>query len=280
MRTLLHLSDLHFGRVDPALLDPLLATAREVAPDLIVVSGDLTQRARRSEFIAARAFLDALPGPKLVVPGNHDVPLYNLFARFFQGLDRYQRHISADVEPFHTDDTIAVLGINTARSLARAGGRVSPRQIECIRSRMCGLGGGVVKVVVTHHPFDLPENSAHGDVVGRARQAMRAIAGCGVDVILSGHLHQIHTGHSAERFEVGGHSTLIIQAGTATSTRERGERNSFNVLRLTRQRIQVERRVWHPDSKAFAAASQEQFERSPGGWLRPAPSQGALALDG
>src|SRR5690242_8777714 len=100
MRTILHLSDLHFGRTDPALIDPLLAAAREIAPDVVVVSGDLTQRARRAEFAAARAFLDALPSPQIVIPGNHDVPLYDVFSRFFRRLDRYQRTITEDLEPF------------------------------------------------------------------------------------------------------------------------------------------------------------------------------------
>jgi 3',5'-cyclic AMP phosphodiesterase CpdA len=213
----------------------------------------------------------------MAVPGNHDVPLYNIFSRLFRGLARYKRYITDDLEPFYADDTIAVLGINTARSLAIAGGRVSPQQIASIKARMCGLGRSVVKVLVTHHPFDLPEGSVHQDIVGRAREAMTAIAGCGVDVILSGHLHLIHTGHSAERFEVGGHSTLIVQAGTATSTRGRGEQNSFNVLRLTHQHIEVERRVWHEASGAFAASSREIFARTPAGWVRPPPSQGVPA---
>lgn len=269
MRTLLHLSDLHFGRIDHAILDPLIATAREVAPDLVVVSGDLTQRARSAQFAEARVFLDALPGPRIVVPGNHDVPLYNLFDRFFRALDKYKRHITEDLEPFHVDDEIAVLGINTARSFTIKDGRISEQQIETIRAKMCALGAAMTKIVVTHHPFDLPENSPHG-LVGRAAEAMATIARCGVDVILSGHLHLIHTGHSAERFDVDGHSSLIIQAGTATSTRGRGEANSFNVIRAGGGQISVERHVWQADAGAFTAASIERFEESPRGWVRAA----------
>ncbi len=267
MRTLVHLSDLHFGRVDEAILAPLIEKTRAAAPHVVVVSGDLTQRARSAEFVAARAFLDALPTPRIVVPGNHDVPLYNVFDRFFRSLDKYRQHITTDLEPFYVDEEIAVLGINTARALTFKDGRINERQIEKIRERMCELGAEMTKIVVTHHPFDLPENSPHG-VVGGAGQAMATIARCGVDVILSGHLHLIHTGHSAERFDAGGHSSLIIQAGTATSTRGRGEANSFNVIHIDGRRIRIERNVWQPEAAAFTTSRVEQFEESPRGWVR------------
>ncbi|EYF02967.1 metallophosphoesterase family protein [Chondromyces apiculatus] len=269
MRTLLHLSDLHFGRVDADLLDPLRDTAQEIAPDLVVVSGDLTQRAKCHEFVAARAFLDSLPFPQIVVPGNHDVPLYDVLARFFRGLGRYRKYITADLAPFWTGDGIAVLGVNTARALTIKDGRVSWSQIEGIKARMCGLGDEVIKVLVTHHPFDLPEGSHHKKLVGRAREALVALDGCGIDMILSGHLHVTHTGHSAERLNVGGHSTLIVQAGTATSTRGRGEMNSFNVVRISRQRAEVEQRVWDPETRKFETNARQAFERSAHGWVRP-----------
>ncbi|AUX49138.1 metallophosphoesterase [Sorangium cellulosum] len=269
MRTLVHLSDLHFGRVDKAILQPLIDRIKAIEPHVIVISGDLTQRARSAEFVEARKFLDELPSPQIVVPGNHDVPLYNLFDRFFRALDKYQKHITEDLSPFHVDEEIAVLGINTARSFTIKEGRINARQIAEIKARMCRLAPEVTKIVVTHHPFDLPENSPHG-VVGRARQAMVAIANCGVDVILSGHLHLSHTGHSAERFDVGGHSSLIIQAGTATSTRGRGEQNAFNVIRIDGKMIRIERNFWQPEGSLFGIAGTEQFEETARGWVRAA----------
>ena len=117
MRTVVHLSDLHFGRTDDAVIQPLVSAIREIAPDVIAVSGDLTQRARREQFRAARAFLDRLAAPKIIVPGNHDVPLYDVFRRFLRPLARYRRYITGDLQPFYGDEEIAVLGINTARSL-------------------------------------------------------------------------------------------------------------------------------------------------------------------
>src|SRR6267143_6988102 len=109
MRTLVHLSDLHFGRVDKQLIDPLISAVTEVSPDLVAVSGDLTQRARSHQFREARVFLDALPKPQIVVPGNHDVPLHNPFTRFLQPLDKYRRYITDDLEPAYVDEEIVVV---------------------------------------------------------------------------------------------------------------------------------------------------------------------------
>jgi 3',5'-cyclic AMP phosphodiesterase CpdA len=263
VRTLVHLSDLHFGRVDKQLLAPLARAVRAAAPQLVVVSGDLTQRAKSAEFRDARRFLDTLPAPLLVVPGNHDVPLYNLFQRFFQPLDKYRRHIAHDVEPAYVDDEIAVLGVNTARSSVFKGGRINPAQIARVRNRFAALARNVTRIVVTHHPFDLPPGHGSRALVGRARLAMRAFADCGADILLAGHLHASHAGDTAARYEF---SALFIQAGTATSVRGRGEVNSFNVVQIDTPRVRVERFGWTGDQ--FAVASTESFERRPVGWQR------------
>src|SRR5207237_7158700 len=149
MRTLVHLSDLHFGRLDERMVEPLLATIRETRPDAVAVSGDLTQRARSDQFKAARAFLDALPRvPLIVVPGNHDVPLYNVWARFAQPLDKFRRYITDDLEPFFADEEIATLGLNTARALTTKHGRVNPRTVARIRERLCPFRDELVKLAV------------------------------------------------------------------------------------------------------------------------------------
>ena len=113
MRTVIHLSDLHFGRIDDAILAPLIEQINAATPDLVVVSGDLTQRARSAQFIAARQFLDALPHPKIIVPGNHDVPLHNVFDRFVRPLEKFRRYVCDDLTPVYIDDEIAVVGMNT-----------------------------------------------------------------------------------------------------------------------------------------------------------------------
>jgi 3',5'-cyclic AMP phosphodiesterase CpdA len=280
MRVLLHLSDLHFGRVDPATLDPLVAAAETIRPDLVVVSGDLTQRARRSEFRAARDFLAMLPSPQIVVPGNHDVPLYNVLFRFVRPLEGYRRHITDDLEPYYQDEEIAVIGINTARSLTFKGGRINERQVGRVRDRLCALPDGTVRIIVTHHPFDLPEGRMDAELVGRARMAMETFVECGADVILSGHLHVSHTTHTAIRYKLPGRSALLVQAGTATSTRERGERNSFNVLRIERPKISVERYVWQPVERQFTPGAVETFRRTDEGWERASSKDTGVKVEG
>jgi len=268
MRTLVHLSDLHFGRVDTQLVDPLIKTIEEIGPNLVAVSGDLTQRARSWQFREARAFLDRLPQPQIVVPGNHDVPLHNLLARFFQPLNKYRRYITDELQPVHADEEIVVVGVNTARSLTIKGGRINESQVANLRETFCALSDDVVKTVVTHHPFDLPEGHDERDLVGRARMAMNLLAECGADLFLAGHLHVGHTGHTAKRYNIRGHSALVVQAGTATSTRERGEANSFNVIRTDHPHITVERMTWEPATGSFAVAGKEEFRHSPDGWIR------------
>jgi 3',5'-cyclic AMP phosphodiesterase CpdA len=268
MRKVVHLSDLHFGRVDYRLLEPLASAVNSLRPHAVAVSGDLTQRARSHQFTEARKFLDTLPGPQIVVPGNHDVPLYNLFARFARPLTKFRRHITDDLEPFYADEELAILGINTARSLTSKYGRINERQIEGMRARMCDLADDVAKIVVTHHPFDLPEGHDPNELVGRAELAMKALASCGADILLAGHLHVGHTGYTAKRYKTEGHSALVISAGTATSTRSRGESNSFNLIRINHPHVKVERHSWQDAAGKFVLSLSEHFEHTPGGWKR------------
>jgi 3',5'-cyclic AMP phosphodiesterase CpdA len=264
MRTIVHLSDLHFGRIDPPILEPLARAVTAAKPDLVAISGDLTQRAKPSQFKEARVFLDRLPEPQLVVPGNHDIPLYQVWVRLTQPLTRFTRYITADLFPQHVDEEIAVLGVNTARALLAKGGRVNHEQVGHICEQFGRIDRSPVRIVVTHHPFDLPEGSTHR-LIGRAQMAVEALAKCGVDIFLSGHLHLIHRGTTA-RYNVAGYSALVIQAGTASSTRDRGELNSFNVLKIETNRIGLETHTWHPEQGEFTVSETRQFQRTEGGW--------------
>lgn len=268
MRSIVHLSDIHFGRVNHHVISPLIEAITKISPDLVAVSGDLTQRARAHQFKEARAFLDRLPTPQIVVPGNHDVPLHNVAARFLQPLRKYRRHITDDLRPYYYDDEIAVLGVNTARSLTIKEGRINEEQVAWMSERLCACHPGVVKIVVTHHPFDLPEGHDERDLVGRARMAMEALARCGADLFLAGHLHVSHTSHSATRYNINGHSALVVQAGTAASDRGRGEENSFNVLRIERPQIAVERFEWQPEHGEFGLVMTERFRHTSDGWVQ------------
>jgi 3',5'-cyclic AMP phosphodiesterase CpdA len=266
MRTIVHLSDLHFGRTDDALLEPLAAVIQHIAPDLVAVSGDLTQRARISQFKAARAFLDQLPKPQIVVPGNHDVPLYDVVSRFTRPLAKYRRYVTSDLEPYYADDEIAALGINTARSLTFKRGRINARQMESAQRRLCSLPAGVIKIIVTHHPFDLPAGHDLGDRVGRASLAMKMLSLCRCDLLLAGHLHISGIGSTVLSYVDQEHEAIIVQAGTATSTRARGEVNSFNVLRIEQSRIEIGRNAWDAALASFTPVASESFERTAAGW--------------
>jgi 3',5'-cyclic AMP phosphodiesterase CpdA len=267
MRTVIHLSDLHFGRIDPAILTPLITFIGQMNPELVAVSGDLTQRARTVEFLAAKEFLAAIPFPKIVVPGNHDVPLHNLFARFVRRLDRYQRYITPDLQPVFTDTQIVVVGVNTARAFTWKDGRINRRQLEQLRGTLKNAPSGTTKIVVTHHPFDLP-TGASGRVVGRSRLAIKTLAECGVDLLLAGHFHIADTSRTAKRYELPGYSAIIVSSGTSTSTRGRGQPNSLNVIRVDEARLTIERRIWRPTSSLFEVLSIEQFHRAQDGWVR------------
>jgi 3',5'-cyclic AMP phosphodiesterase CpdA len=274
MRVIVHLSDLHFGRVDAPLLEPLLAVIKATEPNLVAVSGDLTQRARTEQFQQAKAFLDRIPFPRLVVPGNHDISLHNLFERFVRPLRKYREHIATDLAPFHFDGEIAVLGLNTARSLTTKYGRINSLQVHTIARRFAPLGREITKILVTHHPFDLPPGyDDQNQLVGRAERAMTVLAKAGVDLMLSGHLHLAHTGLTAKRYKIEGHSALVVQAGTAISTRGRGEANSFNVLRVDSERIAVERILWRPEAGSFQLASTLTYCRGDSGWHATAESR-------
>jgi 3',5'-cyclic AMP phosphodiesterase CpdA len=267
MRTIVHVSDLHFGRVDPALLEPLRDAVHELHPELLVVSGDLTQRARRAQFKRAAAFLDTLPRPQLVVPGNHDVPLYDVARRFLAPLARFRRSIEAEEFPYYEDAEIAAIGVNTARSLTFKGGRINHEQVAEVERRFRGLPEPVTRIVVSHHPFDLPEGGDESDLVGRAGMAMQAFAGCGVDVFLSGHLHATHAGSTARRYRIEGYAALVVQAGTATSTRERGEANAFNVLRIGARSLGLETWSWRAPEGRFRPSAPHRFAWIEGrGW--------------
>lgn len=271
MRLLAHISDLHFGTENPAVAAALIADLRAVDPSLLIVSGDLTQRARQSQFLDARHYLAHLPSPQLVVPGNHDVPLYDVFRRFFAPLKRYCRFITSDLSPFYRDQDLAVLGINTARSLTWKNGRISFEQLERIRSVFQPIHPPGFKVLVTHHPFIPPRRMGEPGVqlVGRAAHALEVIDQCKVDLLLAGHLHHGYTGDVRTFYPARKRSIIAVQAGTAISKRLRGDPNAYNVIALEPERIQIMVRTWQ--SKGFAESLRLDYMLQEGNWvLNPA----------
>jgi 3',5'-cyclic AMP phosphodiesterase CpdA len=271
MALIAHLSDLHFGAHEPAVVAGAEAWLADFRPDLIVVSGDFTQRARIDEYRAAAAFLDrieALGLATLGVPGNHDVPLYDFVRRFARPLHRYRRYIDDDLCPWFENEALAVLGINTARSLTFKDGRISHAQMAIIRERFQDVPADRTRILVTHHPlFAMPigEAGEPSEAVGRHGEALQAIADAGVHILLAGHFHRSFT-ESARRMVKNAGPALVIQAGTATSTRLRhGEVQSFNLIHAVRSdRIDVQVVAW--DGAAFQAGSRAGFAYDGENW--------------
>jgi 3',5'-cyclic AMP phosphodiesterase CpdA len=265
VRTLAHLSDLHFGRVDTELEEALLRDLAEVRPHLVVVSGDLTQRARQSQFAAARRFLDRLPAPHLVVPGNHDIPLYDVVRRAVRPLHRYRRMIQDELMPTFRDEELAVLGLTTARAAAWKEGRISREQIEAIRW-LGSVDTSRLRVLVTHHPFIPPPPNGRRTppLVGRGIDALRMAAESGVDLCLGGHLHLGYTGN-AGAFHAGlSRSIVVAQASTAISHRRRGEPNGYNVVEYEGDRLEIEARV--AAGAGYTPLRRAAFARTATGW--------------
>ena len=271
MRTLAHISDVHFGREDPELVKVLIESIAAARPDIVVISGDLTQRAKKKQFKAARAFLETLPAvPQVVVPGNHDVSWTNMFERALRPLARYRRYITDDMEPFVEAGEIAVAGINTVRAGAVKDGRINRRQMKTACEQFGRADAAAVRVVVMHHPIDLAESDLEHTLVGRSEAAMVEFARCRVDLFLSGHLHAGLTLATSRRYRLKGYSAVMAQAGTAVSTRTRGEANAWNLIRVwgpqadAGARMEIEQMEWN--GKKFKGARVERYGRGVAGW--------------
>lgn len=200
------------------------------------------------------------------MPGNHDVPLYNIYARFRGGFDVYKQYVTDNLEPFYLDDEIAVAGVNTARRLTIKGGRINDRQMLWLEGQFCRLPDGVKKIVVTHHPFDLPPGYEPELLAGRSGKALARLLRCGLDLLLAGHLHVSVSGPTAVRLESGSRSAIFVQAGTACSTRGRGEPNSYNVIRLDNSSMEI--RTLSAAITGFEPSSVQRFDQSSSGWIR------------
>jgi 3',5'-cyclic AMP phosphodiesterase CpdA len=250
-RCLAHLSDLHFGAEEPAIVAALAADIAEYKPDLVAVSGDLTQRARHREYVAAMTFLRALPVPVLAVPGNHDVTPVNLLERFADPWARWRAHVGAATEPAWQDAEIAVLGVNTARRFAFelnwAHGRLGRRRLARLEARLAALPATPFRIVVAHHPFVAPALRPGARIVGNAGPALAILARHGVGLVLTGHLHLPDIRPAAERAGM-----LLVQAATATSHRRRGTPNAWHRIVIGDGEARVTTRVW--DGRAWKDA--------------------------
>lgn len=259
MRRIVHLSDFHFGWNETALAKVLCSTIENLKPDLTVLSGDFVEHATRSEFEEARKFVREVPSPKIMVPGNHDLPFYNYYRRVTEGLSLYREFITDDLMPFYSDDEIAVMGVDTARVWPIRGGSINLGQVTDVEKRLCHLSPPITRILVTHHPFDLPEGYSSRFLVKRGAKALTRLACC-LDVLLAGHMHIGASGKVADRFDTPNGSLIFSQAGTAISKRYKGERNSLNVIEIDRPHIRVQKYSWDSGGSAFAAVASQLQE--------------------
>lgn len=228
MTLLLHVSDTHFGTEQPDVVEALLALAREQRPDLVVLSGDITQRARKSQFAAAQRFVRALGAPVLAVPGNHDIALFNLFARFLRPYAAYAHAFGSDLAPVFETDDVLVLGVNTTRRWRHKNGEVSAQQVADVSRRLQQAGEQQLRVVVVHQPVAVPHAEEAHNLLRGHHAALKAWALAGADLVLGGHIHLPYV----MAVPGLGRELWAVQAGTAVSSRTRkGGPNSVNLLR-------------------------------------------------
>lgn len=268
MTRIVHLSDLHFGAHDERLVEAVEWQVDELKPDLVVISGDFTQRARTEQFRDACTFLDGLRErghDVLGVPGNHDVPLYDVLRRFLSPLARYRRFIDDTLCPFIELPGVAVLGVNTARSLTFKDGRINKEQVEFIRETFSRTPGESFRILVTHHPlFALRVGDEVERAIGRQELALSAIEDSGVDMLLAGHAHHALSQDAGDLVTRAG-GVLVVQAGTATSTRVREQEQSFNTVDIAEGNATITVHGWTGED--FEAQDAQRFQWKDGRWI-------------
>lgn len=266
--TLLHISDLHFGPpYMPQVGEALLQLAPTLKPDCVVISGDMTQRATREQFASARDFLKKLPSPQVVIPGNHDVPLYRIFERLFHPHDLYREYIHPDLNQVVTLPGAVIVALDsTAPRRAISNGRVRQWQLDWAGEAFSKAGPDMLRILVAHHHFAPAPDYEQDQVMPRARRALEYFLDRDVDLILGGHLHRAYIGSSLDVY--AGHrpdrGIIIVQSGTTTSRRGRArerEKNSFNLLRLENEHFRITHFMYFDDLGRFAPISQHLFPR-------------------
>jgi 3',5'-cyclic AMP phosphodiesterase CpdA len=275
---LLQISDLHFGPYYvPEVGDALLRVAGELETDVIIASGDFTQRAKREQFVEARAFMDQLPKlPLIVIPGNHDVPLYRVFERVFSPYALYAEYISPELNTVYRHEEAVIVALNSTSPLrAIVNGRIRRWQLDFVAKAFEGAPEAAARIVVAHHHFAPAPDYEGGQVMPEAKRAIDRFTKLHVDMVFGGHLHRAYIGNSLDVYPgpERDHGIIIVQSGTTTSQRGRArerEKNSFNHIRVTDSAIRVTHYMYFSDIAGFAPVSRHLFPRAGTHFLREA----------
>ncbi|MBK9711713.1 MAG: metallophosphoesterase [Kouleothrix sp.] len=272
---LMHISDLHAGPpFRLALAEQVAREAHELKPDLLVVSGDFVQRADfPNQWQVIKGYLKTLPEPRLVVAGNHDVPLFNVFGRLFRSYHLYKKHITPELNPVFELPGLAVVGGCTAHGLTVDGGYLSDQQIAIIEERFSRFPPGTCKVAVLHHHVVNPPGSERRNMISNATEAVQLLDRCGVDLLLCGHIHVSYVGTTLDVQPDLRQGTIICQSGTTTSRRGKGRehgKNSYNVIEIEDSAIRIGQHMYLEDAGGFVPVAEHVFpRRSAGAYMLP-----------
>lgn len=270
MLTLLHISDLHFGPVYVSEVgEALVRSAFELQADITVASGDFTQRAKAEQFAAARAFLDRLPPvPRVIVPGNHDVPLYRVWERLLAPYANYRKHLSSELDSVLVREDAVIVALNTTAPWSKiVNGRITRGQLDFCARAFRDAPPGAARIVVAHHHFaPAPDYDDEHDVMSRARQALDRFTELEVDLILGGHLHRGYIGNSLDVYPSKDRTSgmIIVHSGTTTSRRGRArerEKNSFNLVKIDHDVVHITHFMFFSLLGGFAPVGRHEFPR-------------------
>lgn len=270
MATLMHISDLHFGRPYMERVgQAVLRAAEEIKPDIVVASGDFTQRARDGEFRAAREFLEQLPRvPLIVTPGNHDVPMLVSGRDLFDRFRLYRQFIRPELDFHLRHEDVAIVSLNSTTPMGSlVEGWLSKRQLRYAQEVLTGLPPEILRIVVAHHHLAPVPKLHGGSVMHMAERAIEQFTALKVDLILGGHKHVAYVGNSLD-FYPGinrEHGIIIVQSGTTTSRRGRArerEKNTFNLIQSDAQRINIRHYMYFKEVDAFEISSEHVYPRA------------------
>ena len=255
--TLVHISDPHFGTENPKIADRLIEEIHEINPSVVIVSGDLTQRAFKKQFAKAKKFLDRINFPKVIIPGNHDIPLFNIFQRFINPYKNYKEYISAEQYPEFNSENISLVGVNSCSPFRSQSGRIKDYDIGYLREHFSKENPEKIRGVVIHHNIFPFEEIKGSSALVNADKFLAAMNKCGVDIIFAGHLHK----SLAHTYNEAGieNNVLVLQAGTCISRRLREEDNTYLVVKTNKEEINVNFRIYN--GSGYEVTNTRKFQR-------------------